>query len=79
MRRNDTTKIGDLGEAEALRLLKELGYDGCNLNDRRPNTWTYDLEINTTRGNVLISVKTARAKRDVSLGTPRSLERLADD
>ena len=79
MRRNDTTKIGDLGEAEALRLLTERGYSGSNLNDVRRNTWTYDLQIKTARGLVKISVKTARAKRDVSLGRPRSLKRLADD
>ena len=79
MRRNDTTMIGDMGEAEALRLLTARGYTGYNLNDRRRNTWTYDLEINSARGKILISVKTARARRDVSLGRPRSLERLADD
>lgn len=79
MRRNDTTRIGDAGEAEALRLLIDRGYSGWNLNDRQRNTWTYDLEIKSARGKVLISVKTARAKRDVSLGRPRSLERLADD
>ena len=79
MRRNDTTRIGDAGEAEALRLLTKRGYTGWNLNDRQRNTWTYDLEVNSARGKVLISVKTARAKRDVSLGRPRSLERLADD
>ena len=79
MRRNDTMKIGDLGEAEALRLLTERGYTGSNLNDLRRNTWTYDLQIETVRGPVQISVKTARARRDVSLGRPRSLRRLADD
>ena len=79
MRRNDTTRIGDLGEAEALRLLNARGYSGSNLNDLRRNAWTYDLEITTVRGPVRISVKTARAKRDVSLGRPRSLNRLDDD
>lgn len=79
MRRNDTTRIGDLGEAEALRLLNARGYSGSNLNDLRRNAWTYDLEITTVRGPVRISVKTARAKRDVSLGRPRSLNRLNDD
>ncbi len=79
MRRNDTKRIGDAGEAEALRLLQERGYTGFNLNEKQPNAWTYDLEISTLRGRVKISVKTARAKRDISLGTPRSLERLADE
>lgn len=79
MRRNDTTKIGDLGEAEALWLLTGRGYTGSNLNDLRRNTWTYDLQIETIRGPAQISVKTARARRDVSLGRPRSLRRLVDD
>lgn len=79
MRRNDTTRIGDLGEAMALRLLSARGYVGSNLNDFRRNTWTYDLEITTVLGPVKISVKTARAKRDVSLGRPRSLKRLDDN
>jgi len=72
-------QIGDQGEAEALRLLELKGYNVRNLNASRRNHPTYDLEIDTSLGNVLISVKAARAKRDISLGVPRSLQRLADN
>ncbi|MGY3436778.1 MULTISPECIES: hypothetical protein [unclassified Marinovum] len=79
MRRNDTSIIGDMGEAEALSLLQGRGYKCENLNDKRRNAWTYDLEIGTARGKFLVSVKTARAKRDISLGRPLSLKRLEND
>lgn len=79
MRRNDTGFIGDKGEDEALRLLTGRGYATQNLNDRRRNAWTYDLEVDAADCTFLVSVKTARAKRDISLGRPRSLKRLADD
>jgi hypothetical protein len=78
-RRNDTAQVGEKGEAEALRLLKERGYVGRNLNEERSNHPTYDLEIDTVSGKVRISVKSARARRDIALGVPRSFARLADD
>lgn len=79
MRRKDTSIIGDKGEAEAKKLLVDRGYECWNLNEFRPNYRTYDLKIGTANGKILVSVKTARAKRDVSLGKPESLKQLADD
>lgn len=78
MRRNDTIAVGDAAEAEAARLLRDRGFEVQNLNDLTKNHMTYDLLAARNGTSFKISVKCARAKRDLSLGPPRSLLRLEE-
>lgn len=75
-RRNDTSVVGASAEAEAKRLLEERGYTVVDLNLRQTNHPTYDLEASSNGRKLKISVKCARAKRDLSLGPASSVRRL---
>ena len=79
MRRNDTTDIGDQAEQLAATLLRERGFEVTNLNDVRANNPLYDLRAKKDGHTIQISVKCARAKRELRLGRPRMLRQLADD
>lgn len=76
MRRHDTISVGEAAEAEAARLLRERGYAVENLNASARNHMTYDLVATRNGVSTKISVKCARAKRDLSLGNPKSVLRL---
>lgn len=67
MRRSDTAVVGDEAEAEAKRLLEQQGFTVHNLNVLRRNYPTYDLIATKGATNINISVKCARAKRDLAL------------
>ena len=77
-RRNDTSKIGDAAEQEVDNLLSERGWIVTNLNEQKRNNPTYDLVALKGSFEIFISVKAARAKRQLRLGHPRSLSRVSD-
>ncbi|WP_334162663.1 hypothetical protein [Phenylobacterium sp.] len=78
-RRNDTAAIGDLAEAEAARLLTELGWAVTNLNAVTRNHRLYDLKASREDREVMVSVKHARAKRHIRLGAPTVFRDLRDE
>lgn len=79
MRRHDTSSVGKQAEDLAARLLEQHGFAVRNLNDDRVNTPIYDLVVARDGASVEVSVKCARAKRELRLGSPRVLKRLPDD
>lgn len=79
MRRLDTSQVGDEAEAEAERLLTERGWSVTNLNSIRRNHRLHDLEATKGDRTLRISVKHARAKRQVRLGNPNIFEELGDE
>ena len=78
-RRNDTSKVGDAAEQEVESLLSERGSIVKNLNEQKRNNPTYDLAASKGSSEIFISVKAARAKRQLRLGHPRSLSRASDE
>jgi len=79
MRRIDTADIGNRAEQLATTLLRERGFEVVNLNELRANHPLYDLRAEKNGHTVRVSVKCARAKRELRLGSPRMLRQLADD
>lgn len=63
----------------AAGLLETRGYKVTNLNVARNNFPLYDLRAARDGRELLISVKCARAKRELRLGPPHRLRQLADD
>lgn len=78
VRRNDTSEVGDLAEAEAIRLLEARGWSATNLNSIQRNIRLYDLLAERGDRQVMVSVKHARAKRHIRLGNPRVFRDLRD-
>ena len=78
MRRSDTSMIGREAEDLASSLLSARGFAVRNLNDERNNYPLYDLVASKAGVEILISVKCARAKRELRLGNPHMLQQLAD-
>jgi hypothetical protein len=79
MRRKDTMTVGRNAEDFAAFLLKQRGFDVSNLNDEQTNYPLYDLAASKGAEKVKISVKCARATRNICLGKSHILERLDDD
>jgi hypothetical protein len=79
MRRNDTQSIGTLAETFAESLLAQRGFEVCNLNKEQSNYPLYDLAVVKNRKKILVSIKCARAKRELRLGRPRMLAKMGDD
>jgi hypothetical protein len=79
MRRNDTQSIGEQAETLAASLLRGRGFTVCNLNEERRNDELYDLRAVKKGNEILVSVKCARAKRELRLGSPRMLRKIRDD
>ena len=79
MRRKDTQKIGREAEDLAALLLREHGFEVVNLNDRQPNYPLYDLAATRNGREIEVSVKCARAKRELRLGSPNQLVKLSDN
>jgi len=79
MRRNDTSSVGREAENLAAALLKQRGFAVRNLNDERVNNPLYDLVAMRDRCQIEVSVKCARAKRELRLGNPHMLRKLRDD
>lgn len=79
MRRNDTSEIGRLCEDFAISLLQARGFAVRNLNDTRKNYPLHDLVVTKSGRSVNVSVKCARAKRELRLGAPHMLAKLADE
>jgi hypothetical protein len=77
--RSDTSIVGRAAEQLAASLLKEHGYNVRDLNAVRANNPLYDLVAITGRSEVAVSVKCARAKRELRLGSPKMLKQLRDD
>lgn len=66
-------QLGDAGEDHALELLQNRGY---KVEELRINAPTYDLKASKNGMEFLISVKVARDKQHVRLGSRRSVDRL---
>ncbi|MBJ7408879.1 MAG: hypothetical protein JHD15_00720 [Phenylobacterium sp.] len=79
MRRDDTATIGDLAEDHAIRLLQDRGWNVTDLNVETRNHRLYDLRAEKDGRQVMISVKHARAKREIRLGSLRVFRDLQDD
>jgi hypothetical protein len=79
MRRQDTQSIGRQAEILAASLLFQRGFAVRNLNEERFNNPLYDLVAVKNRNEIRVSVKCARAKRQLRLGSPQMLEKMADD
>ena len=78
MRRQDTRSIGRQAEDLAADLLRQRGFAVRNLNEERLNYPLYDLAVKN--GNeILVSVKCARAKRELRVGSPQMLREMRDD
>lgn len=69
MRRQDTQSVGRQAEDLAARLLRERGFAARNLNEERSNYPLYDLGAIKNGKETKVSVKCARAKRQLRLGT----------
>ena len=78
MRRNDTTRIGRAAEDKAAALLEARGFSVRNMNDLIPNHPVYDLEATRDGCMLRVSVKAARAKREIRLGKVESLSQVRD-
>ena len=77
-RRNDTSSVGRLAEDFATSLLIDRGFSVMDLNAKRVNNPLYDLVAIKGQRNVKVSVKCARAKRELRLGAPHMVETLDD-
>lgn len=69
-----TTELGNLGEDFVDRLLAGRGYSTTRLGGRFE---TYDIQVISTDGPFMVSVKTSRNKQHVRLGSEKSVARLA--
>lgn len=79
IRRKDTNLVGDQAEAEAARLLTERGWIVEDLNTITRNHRLYDLRATKGDRKVMISVKHARAKRQIRLGNINVFRDLRDE
>jgi hypothetical protein len=79
MRRQDTQSIGKQAETLAASLLIQRGFSVRNLNEERPNNPLYDLNATKNGNEILVSVKCARAKRQLRVGSPQMLTKMRDD
>ena len=79
MRRQDTRSIGRQAENLAADLLRQRGFSVRNLNEGRFNYRLYDLVAVKNGNEILVSVKCARAKRELRLGPPERLREMIDD
>jgi hypothetical protein len=70
--------VGDSGEMEAERLLTQRGWSVVNLNSVKRNHKLYDLTATKNGKTIRVSVKVARAKRNLRLGNPRIFQSLDD-
>jgi hypothetical protein len=70
---------GDRAETLAADLLRLRGYEVRNLNERRPNYPTYDLETTGADSTFRISVKARRNVWQINVGKEPAVRRLADD
>lgn len=71
---------GDLAEIFVAELLAKRGYVVENLNNSRRNHPSVDLRCKAGETEFLVSVKSCwAANRQIRLGSPHILERLADD
>jgi hypothetical protein len=79
MRRHDTQSIGKQTEDLAADLLRQHGFAVRNLNEERFNHPLYDLIAVKNGNEILVSVKCARAKRELRVGSPSILPKMRDD
>ena len=79
MRRQDTQSIGRQAETLAESLLLQRGFAVRNLNEERSNNRLYDLVAVKNRNEIVVSVKCARANRQLRLRRPRILDQMRDD
>ncbi|HEX2479930.1 MAG TPA: hypothetical protein VHK45_11670 [Geminicoccaceae bacterium] len=79
MRRQDTRSIGRQAEDLAADLLRQRGFAVRNLNEERFNHPLYDLVAVKNGNEILVSVKCARAKRELRVGIPEMLREIRDD
>ena len=73
MRRQDTRSIGRQAGDLAADLLSQRGFAVRNLNEERLNYPLYDLVAVKNGNEILVSVKCARAKRELRVGSPQML------
>lgn len=78
MRRTDYCEIGRRAEDLAVQLLKHRGFEARNLNDEKRNYPLYDLHVERNGSQAFVSVKCARAKRELKLGGATQLKNLSD-
>ena len=76
MRRNDTNAVGEAAKAEAARLLHERGYEIRDKDASREKNKSHDFIAAKNGTLTRVRVKCARAKRDLALGVPASVNRL---
>jgi hypothetical protein len=79
MRRSDTQGIGEQAETLAADLLRQRGFAVRNLNEERFHYPLYDLVAVKNGNEILVSVKCARAKRELRVGSPQMLRKMRDD
>jgi hypothetical protein len=79
MRRQDTRSIGRQAEDLAADLLRQRGFVVRNLNEERFNHPLYDLVAVKNGNEMLVSVKCARAKRELRVGSSQMLREMRDD
>ncbi len=73
MGRLTSKQLGDFGEIHVIELLQDRGYEAARLETNAP---TYDVKARKNGNEFLISVKVARDKQHVRLGSRRSVLRL---
>ncbi len=73
MKRLTPKQLGDAGESHAVELLQQRGYEATKLKTNAP---TYDIHATKADKEFYISVKVARDKQHVRLGSRRSVLRL---
>lgn len=78
MPRNETIIFGRAAEDKAAQLLEEKGFKVTNMNDVKSNHPVYDLEATKNNTKIRISVKAARKKREIRLGSVKSLSKIQD-
>jgi hypothetical protein len=71
--------LGVHAEALAAELLGNRGYDVRNLNERRANYPTYDLEVTGRATTFRVSVKARSTEWQINVGKERAVERLSND
>ena len=68
-------QLGDAGEEFAVQLLRQRGYTASLLANNFP---TYDIEASGSGTGFFVSVKVARARQHLRLGSRRSVARLSE-
>ncbi len=75
MERLTLRQLGDAGENHVLELLEKKGYSAIKLETNAP---TYDIRVQKNGEEFFISVKVARDKQHVRLGSRKSVVRLSE-